>query len=190
MGKGADDQLIARPITIRTLTSTDSIEDLTDLIHDAYRGLGDMGLNYTAVDQDVGTTFKRIERGECLVAEVDSAVVGTVTWYPPQTVDYCPWYRRPDVAIFGQLAVRPEDQGCGIGSALISEVERRARERGAGELALDTAEPAGHLIEYYGRRGFRAVETVQWKGKTYRSVVMSKRLHSHRITGALPGTIA
>lgn len=58
----------------------------------------------------------------------------------------------------------------------MSEVERRAREEGAVELALDTAEPAQHLIDYYGRRGFRQVALTQWKGKTYRSIIMSKAL--------------
>ncbi len=177
MRKRFDDRLIPIPITVRPLTATDSIEDLTDLIHAAYQRLGDMGLNYTAVDQDADITLKRIERGECLLAEIDSTVIGTVTWYPPQTFDSCPWYRRIDVAVFGQLAVRPEGQGRGVGSALISGAELRALERGAAEIALDTAESAGHLIDYYGRRGFRAVETVQSKGKTYRSVIMSKRLY-------------
>lgn len=161
---------------IRSLAETDSVTNLTKLLHDAYRRLGDMGLNYTAVDQDDSTTIRRIERGQCLVAERTGQILGTVTWYPPGTAGHCDWYRRPDVAVFGQFAVQPASQGQGVGSLLIAEVERRAREIGAGELALDTAEPATHLIDYYARRGFRQVEVAQWKGKTYRSVIMSKSL--------------
>jgi GNAT superfamily N-acetyltransferase len=163
-------------ITIRSLVETDSLADLTELLHDAYRGLGDMGLNYTAVDQDAATTLRRIQRGHCLVAELNGRIIGTVTWYPPGVVGHCAWYGRPDVAVFGQFGVRPENQGHGAGSLLITEVERLARGHGAGELALDTAVPATHLIEYYRRRGFRQVETAQWEGKTYRSVIMSKAL--------------
>lgn len=162
--------------TIRVLAPSDSVEDLTRLLHEAYRSLGEMGLNYTAADQDEETTLRRINRGECVVAELDGAIVGTVTWYRPQTLGGCAWYRRPDVAVFGQFAVQPQSQRSGIGSLLISEVEQRARQAGAGELALDTAEPAKHLIEYYARRGYRQVETAQWNGKTYRSVIMSKTL--------------
>jgi GNAT superfamily N-acetyltransferase len=77
---------------------------------------------------------------------------------------------------FWTVRVRPENQGQGAGSLLITEVERLAREHGAGELALDTAVPATHLIEFYRRRGFRQVETTQWKGKTYASVIMRKAL--------------
>jgi hypothetical protein len=43
-------------ISIRQLTSADSLEELTDLLHAAYKRLGDMGLNYTAVDQPVEET--------------------------------------------------------------------------------------------------------------------------------------
>ena len=164
-------------VRIRPIEPTDSVVGVTELLHDAYRQLGELGLNYTAVDQDAAATWRRIDRGECLLADVDGDVVGTVTWYAPGTLgDGCAWYRRPEVAAFGQFAVRPTAQRKGIGSSLIAEVERRARIIGARELALDTAMPAKHLIEYYVRRGFRRVDTAQWKGKTYRSVILSKAL--------------
>ena len=135
-----------------------------------------MGLNYTAVDQPPETTLRRIARGTCLVADLDGRLVGTITWYRPQTLEHCAWYQRTDVAVLGQFGVLPSDQGRGVGTLLISEVEQRARDAGATELALDTAEPARHLIGYYSRRGFRQVEIAQWNDKTYRSVIMSKRL--------------
>ena len=163
-------------ITIRNWDRSDSIVELTELLHDAYRPLGEMGLNYTAVDQPTDTTRRRIERGRCVVAERDGRIVGTVTWYAPGTLGHCSWYKRPGVAVFGQFAVFSREQGAGIGSLLIAEVERRAREEGFEELALDTAEPAHHLIDYYRKRGYRQVELAQWQGKTYRSVIMSKSL--------------
>jgi hypothetical protein len=43
-------------------------------------------------------------------------------------------------------------------------------------MAVDTAEPATHLVAWYARLGYRPVETVQWRGKKYRSVIMSKTL--------------
>ena len=50
---------------------------------------------------------------------------------------------------------------------------------GAAELALDTSEGADHLIAWYERIGFRIVEYAQWKGKRYRSVIMSKTLQEN-----------
>lgn len=55
-------------------------------------------------------------------------------------------------------------------------VEARAAETGAVEIALDTAEPATHLVAWYGRRGYRLIEHAQWGHTNYRSVIMSKRV--------------
>ena len=54
--------------------------------------------------------------------------------------------------------------------------ETCAERDGAAELALDTAEPARHLIDWYTRLGYRFIEYAQWDVTNYRSVVMSKRL--------------
>ena len=56
-------------------------------------------------------------------------------------------------------------------------VERRARELGAQELALDTAEGASDLLRMYEARGYRFIEEVDWRPTTnYRSRLLSLRL--------------
>jgi len=50
---------------IRLLTPTDSITELTVLLHAAYAGIGGMGLNYTTVDQPEEVTRERVLRGDC-----------------------------------------------------------------------------------------------------------------------------
>lgn len=54
--------------------------------------------------------------------------------------------------------------------------EQWARDARFDEIALDTASPAHHLISLYRRLGYQIVDSVQWDGKTYESVVMCKRL--------------
>jgi len=44
------------------------------------------------------------------------------------------------------------------------------------ELALDTAETAYHLIDFYTNRGYKYIETTQWGTANYKSVIMSKTL--------------
>ena len=78
------------------------------------------------------------------------------------------------VAHIGQLAVEPELWGKGIGTRLFMHAEAFARQDGAAEIALDTAESAVHLIAWYERMGYRFVEYVDWDITNYRSVVMSK----------------
>ncbi len=163
-------------IEIRRLEESDSIELLTDLLHRAYSRLGEMGLNYTAVDQTTGKTRERIKDSACYVAIIDSKIVGTITARPTDALSACVYFKHAHVASAHQFAVTPELQGSGIGRMLIQRAEHWATEKGFAELALDTAEPASHLVEFYGRLGYSKVDEVQWAGKKYRSIVMSKRL--------------
>ena len=164
-------------IAIRPLEPHDSIDELTALLHRAYAPLGAMGLNYTAVDQTPSDTRSRIGKGICFIA-VDGGgrLVGTVLFQPSLTATGSPWLARADVAHLGQFGVEPDLQRHGLGARLMDTVEARARALNAVEIALDTAEPAAHLIAWYSRRGYRFIEYAQWRGKRYRSVIMSKTL--------------
>jgi GNAT superfamily N-acetyltransferase len=169
--------ITADVIAIRPIGPDDSIEELTALLHRSYAALGDSGLNYTAVDQSAETTRQRLKGGVGFAAvDAQDRIVGTVVFYPPGQSRGSPWLERSDVAHFGQFAVEPALQQLGIGSRLMDLVEQQARATGAREIALDTAEPATHLIGYYRRRGYRLIEYAQWRGKRYRSAIMSKSL--------------
>lgn len=161
---------------IRPLKDSDSFEDLTALLHRAYRVLADMGLRYLATHQDVATTRERASRGHCFVLDDAGTLVGTVTYFPSPPEADMPLAGRADVAYFGQMAVEPSRQGRGFGARLVAHVEALARRDGKAEIALDTAEPAHHLIDWYTRLGYRVVGRVQWDVTNYRSVIMSKAL--------------
>ena len=174
--------MAALSATLRPFAATDSLEALTALLHRAYARLAAMGLNFTAVDQSVETTKRRVESGQCFVAEAAGQIVGTVTVcaaYDPNREPWAratAWFYRSDVAHLHQLAVDPPAQGQGLGDRLVAACEAWARERGLGALALDTAAPAAHLRQRYARLGYREVDEVQWAGKRYRSVLMVKAL--------------
>ncbi|WP_246665056.1 GNAT family N-acetyltransferase [Neorhizobium sp. P12A] len=67
-----------------------------------------------------------------------------------------------------------------MGRQLLRKADELAIASGAAELALDTAEPATHLVEWYTRLGYRFIEHAQWSHTNYRSVILSKRLPSAR----------
>ena len=166
----------ADDVIIRPLNAEDSIQELTDLLHRSYKVLADMGFRYVATYQDVATTSKRLGRGPAYVACADSVLVGTITLKRPELTRGSSWYDRADVASFGQFAVSPDYQRCGVGSRLLQTVEATARSWGAAELALDTAEGAVHLQRFYQKRGYRFIEYVDWDVTNYRSVLLSKTL--------------
>ncbi len=167
---------IAEQLEIRLFGSEDSVSELTGLVNRAYKQLGDMGLKYVGTWQGDEMTERRITDAECYVGLLDGRLAATILLRSPGKKRGPGWYSRDDVAVFGQFGVEPELRGRGIGSMMLKRVEDRAREMGAAELALDTAEPATHLIEWYTRRGYRFIEYVQWSVTNYRSVIMSKTL--------------
>jgi GNAT superfamily N-acetyltransferase len=171
-------------ITIRQLATNDSLDDLTRLLHAAYASLAAQGWNFTAVDQSVEVTGQRLAEAQCFVAVAQARFVGTVAVRGPKRADEAyivdpppPLYTTPGTAILSQLAVHPDCRGQGVGERLMDAAEGWAREQGFTQLALDTAEPAVALRRRYERRGYIAAGRVQWQGKTYASVLMSKPLN-------------
>ncbi len=169
-------QMTPKDILVRPWQDTDSLEELTDLLHRAYKMLADMGLRFLATHQDVETTRRRIEAGECFIAEQRGRIVGTITFYQAGAHSGCSYYTHPEVCHIGQLAVEPSLQRRGIANLLMNHVEEHARQIGFHEIALDTAETAHHLIDWYTRRGYRQVGFQQWDVTNYRSVILAKGL--------------
>lgn len=167
---------MAPKIAIRLARIPEDAPELTSLLHQAYANLGAQGLNYTAVDQSVETTISRCEGGRCWAAESENRLVGTIKLNEPDPEDDLFAYRDPEVGIINQFGVLPTFQGCGIGKALHDQAEIEAKRWGKSALVLDTADSARDLIAYYERLGYTVNGSVQWPGKTYRSVLMRKSL--------------
>ena len=110
-----------------------------------------------------------------IVAEQNGSIIGSVLLYPPAADSYkgatisIPY---PEVRY---LAVLPQARGQGIGTALMKECERRAREAGVQAIGLHTMEAmhaAMHMYEHLGyvrtpETDFRPVEGVIVLGYRY-----------------------
>ena len=163
-------------LRIRKLDSHVTWSELTELLHRAYAPLAARGLRFYATYQDDRATRERAEEGECYVAFVGDVLAGTITAYGGGRENGCRWYRMADTASMGQFGVDPAFQGRGIGRAFMDLAERRAVERGARRIVIDTSEHAAELIATYRRRGYDIVDTHQWDETNYRSVVLVKTL--------------
>lgn len=79
-----------------------------------------------------------------ILAERDGRLVGS-----------CHLERHGDgTAYFGMFAVRPKEQGGGVGRALIGEARRAAREWGCRSLRMTVIRQRDDLIAWYARLGF------------------------------------
>lgn len=163
-------------INIRQLQPDDSLEQLTELLHRAYKQLADMGLKYVATYQPVDTTAKRIKDGVCFVAEFETRIVATLTYYPPGLAHAARELNITDCAWVGQMGVEPPLQRYGIGLKLLDFVEDYARQKGAQRMGLDTSEKAQHLIDWYTKLGYQFRQYLSWDITNYRSVILVKEL--------------
>ncbi len=174
------------PVTVRRLTAADSAAEITRLLHRAYANQMLMGLRPWAGRQDEATTRKRADSSESYVATIPALdasarpvgekIVGIILFNEVEQATFPALFLRPDVAHFSQFGVDPDHQGLGIGGKLLTQVERRAREVGASQLALSMAEPDTKLREYYEKRGYAFAEHWQWPYTNYRSLLLSKSM--------------
>jgi GNAT superfamily N-acetyltransferase len=164
---------------IRTFNeATDSVEEINEMMHAAYKPLLDRGWRYVAAWQDVERARRRINDGTFLIGFEDGRIAGGILYRNPQQTSGCPHYDKPGVAMFGMFGVHPDFKGKGYGKMLHDAVVELAIRDGAEELACDTAVPADFLQRMYESWGYRFIEYAQWDLSlvNYESVILSKQL--------------
>jgi len=120
-----------------------------------------MGAYWDGYRRNILTTLGDAKPAEHIVVERDGAVVGSVLLYPAGTIFSSAkgprvTLRWPEVRL---LAVTPGARGQGVGTALMHECVRRARQAGAAALMLHTTDIMQAAIRLYQRMGFvRAAE--------------------------------
>jgi GNAT superfamily N-acetyltransferase len=152
----------------------DSIAELTNLLHRAYKRLADMGLNFIATFQDEEYTRNYLKKGICYILTGKDKIIGTIFYYTKMWNDAPEIFKQDDVVLFGKFAVEPDMQQNGLGSAMMDFIEQQALLNGKKRIVLDTSEKAEHLIKYYENRGYVYVHHWQWPDVNYKSVVMCK----------------
>lgn len=163
-------------VVIRALDARDSMIELTNLLHRAYRKQVEMGLEPLAGRQTAEMTRERTASGEAFVAESGGRLVGMILLNEKEAAAFPAHFLKPGVAHFSLFAVDPDSQGRGIGHRLLEVVESRAGALGFTELSLSMAEPDAPLLDFYLRQGFRFVEHWQWPYTNYRSVILTRAI--------------
>ncbi|GIG40282.1 GNAT family N-acetyltransferase [Cellulomonas phragmiteti] len=163
-------------LVLRPVTATD-VPALTLLLHDAYADLAADGLNFTGASQDEVTTASRTlgVGASWVLTGPAGQLLGTITATSPPGRGIralTSLALEPDRVWLNQLAVHPDARGRGLAKVLWGTVRDWSLAHGMRSVGLDTAEPAAALRQMYRRWGFVDADTVQWPGKTYRSVVM------------------
>lgn len=107
----------------------------------------------------------KLASGHGVLALIGDQVVGSA-YYSPEA----------EYVYLGRLAVLPEYRGRGIGSALVAEVERRARELGIARVRLGVRLALRHVRALYERLGYRVYEERRHEGFAETTYVMMEKL--------------
>ncbi|MGW2595357.1 GNAT family N-acetyltransferase [Streptomyces sp. NPDC001515] len=139
-------------LTFRDAAEAD-VPALVDLVQSAYRGdASRVGWTTEAALLEGQRTDPDEVRGvieapgsRLLMVERDGVLVAC-----------CQLEHRGDTAYFGMFAVRPAEQGAGLGKAIIAEAERTVRETwGVRSMQMTVISAREELIAWYERRGYR-----------------------------------
>ena len=105
--------------------------------------------DYTAILRDMEVWVTAGERGR---------LIGALILEP-----------RADDLLIWSVAADPTAQGAGVGRALLAAAEERARQLGRIVVRLYTGTPLGHLVAWYGRRGYTVerIETLSDRSITH-----------------------
>lgn len=140
-------------LTFRAATAAD-VAALQPFVHAAYRGdSARRGWTHEAdlldgnrIDEETLAAVIADPAQVVVMAERDGGLAGCV-----QVTD-----KGEGLAYLGMLSVAPDDQGQGMGRALIAAAEAAARDRfGASRMEMTVIIQRTELIDWYVRRGYR-----------------------------------
>ena len=141
-----------RALRFRTATRAD-VDAIVALVHSAYRGESSRAGWTTEADLLDGQRTDAEEVRE-LIAMPDSQIV--LCERDARLLASAHIQKQAESGYFGMFAVRPGTQRQGIGSALLVEVERHAREAlGCASMHMSVITLRAELIAWYERRGYR-----------------------------------
>ena len=133
----------------------DEREKVADVTRRAYAEFADVmtPTAWKALESAVERVLRDSGAGQCIVADDDGRIVGSVFLYPGGTAAYDD-RAALSAPEFRLLSVAPNARGRGIGRALVEECVRRARGWGARELGLHTSKSFTAAIAMYQAMGF------------------------------------
>ena len=88
-------------IVIRSLRPDDSLEEITSLLHRAYKKNADMNIHFVASHQAPDVTQERLDQGTAYIAEQEGRIVGTITLTFPIGIPHAEYMTNNPLASFG-----------------------------------------------------------------------------------------
>lgn len=135
---------------------TEELDAILNMSLEAYEEFGTRMpvVNWRGLRATLIRTLKNPGNAEIIVAEMDGNLVGSVLLFPGNSDAYGKGEGGAGWPELRLLAVPPAARGRGIGTLLMEECIKRAREAGASALGLHTGDSMVVALPMYERRGF------------------------------------
>lgn len=151
-GKPVLDTMVPVALQFR-LARLDDVAAIVALVESAYRG--DAAREGWTTEADL-IGGQRTDAGAVADALAQPEVVIVLGELDGEVVACAQLTGRPHAAEFGMFAVRPRQQGGGLGGALLAEAEATVRGRWSSPIMeMLVIAQRTELIDWYGRRGYR-----------------------------------
>jgi ribosomal protein S18 acetylase RimI-like enzyme len=132
---------------------TSSIETVTLAAYEQYAAVKSEA-HWKRYRKGILHTLSEEKKFECIVAEIDGEMAGSVLFYPPNTDVYRGLLKPFPWAEIRLLAVAPSHRRKGVANALLEACEKKSRELGCSYLGLHTDHSMEHAIKLYTKRGY------------------------------------
>lgn len=138
-------------------------EQLLAFLQEVFRGRLEQGLHFSLIDMDLAKLSQLCDKAHSILAAMQGdRMVGTAMLT----------LQRKDGELQGyldHLAVSEEVQGQGLGTRLIREILRIAREKGCDCVLSDTATRARSSVRVHRKAGFRIIGMESYSSTNYYS---------------------
>jgi ribosomal protein S18 acetylase RimI-like enzyme len=144
----------------------DDAEDIQSVLRDSFKKYIEVVKipgTVEALEETVEEIMRDIESKEVFIALIDNVPIGTIR------VELLP----DNTAYISRFGVRPGYRNIGIGTALISLVDKLLISKGVKEVRLHTASNYFELVSFYYGRGFY-VESVSYERGYPRACMVKK----------------
>ena len=150
-----------------------SLEQITDLLHEAHTSTAGKGMHFMAYTQTPEDTKRRLgNNGVFYVALCDGELAGcaAVRFHDKGKKWYC---KDPEYAEIKMVAVGNQYKGLGLSNKLYEALEDYAFAR-CDFITMNTAVENTLVVERNKRHGWKVIDYCSWKSTDYYSVVMGK----------------
>ena len=152
-------------------------EEITELLHAAYKEHLDAGRNYKAATQTIEDTKQRLEGRFCVVAyDENNKLVGSVAFKiierKPEEIHK--WYEDGSAVYIEQMAVHPDYRDTNVMALMAIKGMKNEMAKKVGSWCSDTSVKAEHLVKAYVKMGFQIVDVVSWETTNYYSYVFRR----------------